>query len=281
VRRSDPLIQGKVAYLNAPFFAIRCVLYLSAWILLARFYLRNSLRQDTTADPSLTAQMRRWSGPSLILFALTVNFAAFDWLMSLDAHWFSTIFGVYYFAGCAVAIFAALPLAVVWLQRNGYLAPQVTTEHYHDLAKLLFGFIFFWAYIAFSQYLLIWYANIPEETGWFYVRQHGGWQYVSLLLIFGHFLIPFLGLMSRSVRRHRPTLVFWCVFMLAMHWIDLFWLVMPTASPDSAVPAATDILCLLGVGALWLASVLRVAPSVRLLPTGDPHLQDSLAFHNV
>ncbi len=280
-RATDPLIRAKAAYLNAPFFAIRCAIYFSIWICISRFFLNNSLRQDLFANQAIAARMRRWSGPAMIAFALTTNFAAFDWLMSLDPHWFSTIFGVYFFAGCVVAFLAALPVATALLQRFGYITQEVTTEHFHDMGKLLFGFVMFWAYIAFSQYLLIWYANIPEETEWFLTRQSAGWQYVGLLLIAGHFVLPFLGLMSRSSRRNRSTLLLWSVFLLLMHWIDLFWLVVPNVSPDVVRIGLLELLCTCGVGAIWFAATLHSVAGKRLTPTGDEHLRTSLAFHNV
>ena len=161
---TDQLIQSKTPFLNAPFFTLRCVIYLVLWLAIAKFYFSRSVAQDSAADDAPTLAMRKWSGPSMLAFALTVNFAAFDWLMSLDPHWFSTIFGIYFFAGCVVALFATLVIASAVLQRYGYAKQAMNTEHYHDLGKLLFGFNFFWAYIAFSQFLLIWYANIPEET---------------------------------------------------------------------------------------------------------------------
>ena len=281
LRVSDELIRAKAAYLNAPFFAFRCALYFGVWALLSRFYLKNSLLQDSTADVALSQKMRRRSGPAMIALGLTINFAAFDLLMSLDPHCFSTIFGVYFFASCAVAFFAALPIACLLLQRCGYIQREVTAEHYHDMAKLLFGFNMFWAYIAFSQYLLIWYANIPEETVWFLARQQGGWQFVGLSLIVGHFVLPFFGLMSRRARRDRRTLLFWSIVLLAMHWVDLYWLIMPNVSSDVLMIGVIELLCLGGMGAIWLAFTLRNLARVRLIPTGDPHLRESLAFHNV
>ena len=217
----------------------------------------------------------------MIAFAATVNFATFDWLMSLDPHWFSTIFGIYFFAGAVVAVFATLTLVSALLQRFGYLDRAITVEHYHDLGKLLFGFMFFWAYIAFSQFLLIWYANIPEETVWYLHRQQHGWQYVGILLIAGHFLLPFFGLMSRSARRNQSVLVFWSVFLLAMHWVDLYWLVIPTVSPERVSLGAMELLTLLGIGAIWVGAFAGKLEGTALVPTGDPHLGESLAFHNV
>ncbi|MCH2594436.1 MAG: quinol:cytochrome C oxidoreductase [Pirellulales bacterium] len=281
LRQTDVLIKGKAAYLNAPFFALRCLFYFATWTAIARFYFTKSVAQDHAADFRPTAQMRKWSGPAMITFAATVNFAAFDWLMSLDPHWFSTIFGIYFFAGAVVAVLAALTLVSALLQRFGYLDRAITIEHYHDLGKLLFGFMFFWAYIAFSQFLLIWYANIPEETVWYLHRQQHGWQYVGILLIAGLFLLPFFGLMSRSARRNQSVLVFWSVFLLAMHWVDLYWLAIPTVSPERVSVGAMELLTLLGIGAIWAGAFAGKLEGTALVPTGDPNLGESLAFHNV
>jgi hypothetical protein len=275
----DKLLEGKAAYLNAPFFVIRSGVYLLVWTLIARFYYRGSQAQDENPGGDEAARMTRWSGPAMIAYAITVNFAAFDWIMTLDPHWFSTIFGIYFFAGCSVAVFAVLPIMTVLLQRYGLLMREITTEHYHEFGKLLFGFTFFWAYIAFSQYLLIWYANIPEETIWYLHRQHGGWQFVGWVLVVGHFVLPFLGLMSRSVRRNRKLLVAWAVFMLGMHWVDLLWMIMPQALPEVSGVGLVELLCLVGTGALWAAGLLRHASGTQLVPVGDAHLRQSVLFH--
>ena len=224
--------------------------------------------------------MERLSGPALLLLALTVTFAAFDWLMSLDPRWYSTIFGVYYFSGAIVGFLAAVILLAMLLQRGGRLTASVTVEHYHDLGKLLFAFVIFWGYIAFSQYLLIWYANIPEETGWYLVRQTGDWAGVSVLLLCVHLLLPFFGLLSREVKRRKVLLGFWAVWMLAAHWIDVYWLVMPSVSPTRPPLAMVDFGCLAGLGCLYLAAVAHAAQGRALLPLGDPRLPESLAFEN-
>jgi hypothetical protein len=277
----DPLIQAKTPYLNATFFVIRCTFYILVWSLMARFFWRNSLDQDEARNDEPTLRMRKWSGPLIMVYAVIINFAAFDLLMSLDPHWFSTIFGVYFFAGSAVAICAALPLIAWGLQRLGVMGEELTTEHYHDLAKLLFGFLLFWAYIAFSQFLLIWYANIPEETVWFARRQSGSWTLIGLLLIFGQFALPFCGLMSRAARRSRGKLLFWAAFALTMHWIDLFWLVLPQYDTAGFTISLLDPLTMLGVGLIYAAATLRVAAGTRLVPKNDPLLAESLAFHNL
>lgn len=275
----DEIVAGKAPFLNGPFFAARALLYFTVWGVIANFFWRCSIRQDQTGDVDLTLRMQRWSGPAMIAFALTSCFAAFDWLMSLDPHWFSTIFGVYFFSGAVVGFLAALTLCAIILERGGRL-PGITTEHFHDLGKLQFGFVFFWGYIAFSQYLLIWYANIPEETSWFATRQSGGWGAVSLLLLFGHLLLPFCGLMSRAAKRSRASLAAWSTWLLLMHWLDLYWIVMPSYAPSSAPNILLDLLVLLGVSAIYLAVLMRLKTNISMIPIRDPRLSQSLAFHN-
>lgn len=271
---------AKAAYLNVPFFAARWVVYFAVWGGLGRFYLRRSSAQDVSGDPSLSVTMCRWSAPAMIAFALTLSFAAFDLLMSLDPGWYSTIFGVYYFAGAAVGVYALLPLTAFLLQRAGFIRRSVTVEHYHDLGKLLFGFVVFWAYIAFSQYMLQWYANLPEETHWFVVRQQHGWGWVGLALVFGHFLIPFAALLSRAPKRRPRFLAAVAAWMLAMHWVDLYWLVMPAASPASPALHVVDVAVLIGLVSLLVAAAAFVARARALIPEGDPRLEESLAFEN-
>ncbi len=275
------LLQHKEIYFHPIFFAGRCIFYFAVWGLLARFFLRRSLRQDESGDPVLTMQMERLSPLALLLFAGTITFASFDWLMSLAPEWFSTIFGVYYFSGAAVGFFAAIILLAMLLQASGRLTASITVEHYHDLGKLLFAFVVFWGYIAFSQYMLIWYANIPEETTWYLARQSGSWMWVSVVLLFGHLLIPFFGLLSREAKRRKALLAFWAVWMLAAHWIDLYWLVMPSFEHPQGLPLGPiDAGCLLGIGGLYFAGVLRVAGDRPLVPRADPRLDESLAFEN-
>jgi hypothetical protein len=277
---ASELLRHKAPWLNVWFFAGRAVFYFVAWTLLARFFFRRSLEQDRSGDPQLTLQMERASGPALLVFAGTLTFAAFDWLMSLEPTWFSTIFGVYYFSGAAVGFLAALVLAALAVQTNGRLTGTITTEHYHDLGKLLFGFVVWWGYIAFSQYVLIWYGNIPEETVYYLKRQTGPWAIVSLVLLFGHLLIPFLGLLSREVKRRRLLLGFWAVWLLAFHWLDMYWLVMPNLDADRLPLGPIDLCLLVGIGGLYLAGVLTAAGDRPLVPLKDPRLGESLAFEN-
>ena len=277
---ADPLLRGKSAYLNVPFFVVRCAVYVAVWWLLSRFYLGRSVRQDASGDVGLTLAMQRRSAPAMLLFAITATFASIDLLMSLDPHWFSTIFGVYFFSGSVVSFFSLLALAAFLLQRSGLLRHLITVEHYHDLGKLMFSFTVFWAYIAFSQYMLYWYANIPEETGWFLRRQSGGWGWVGLLLLFGHFLVPFLLLLARSPKRRPGVLAAVAVWILAMHWVDLHWLVMPELRPGAPAPTLLELLLLVGVGGVWLAGVVFVMGRQSLVPERDPRLAESLSFEN-
>jgi hypothetical protein len=274
------LVEHKRAWLNAPFFAARLVLYLLLWSWAARHFWRRSVAQDASADPGVTVRLERLSAPFLVAFGLTLTLASFDLVMSLDPTWFSTIFGVYLFAGSVVAFFALLTLLSLGLQRSGRLRGVVTMEHYHDLGKLMFAFTFFWAYIAFSQFLLIWYANLPEETGWLIRRTRTGWAWLAWALLVGHFLLPFAGLVSRYAKRSRPMLAFWAFWLLAMHWLDLWWLILPEHSPQGAPAPWLDLLCWLGVGGLWAAALVRVAGARSLVPRGDPRLAESLRFEN-
>lgn len=280
---NDHLTASKTPYLNSGFFALRYVIYFASWIFLARFFLNKSVAQDENGDPEITLLMERRSGPGLLLFAFTVSFAAIDFIMSLDPHWFSTIFGIYYFAAGLVGFFSTLAICLIYLRSKGLLQSPVTTEHLHDVGKLLFAFNCFWAYIAISQYLLIWYANIPEETVFYLHRQEHGWGTVSLLLVIGHFIIPFVFFMSRWMKRNPKTLFFWAAYLLIMTWIDIFWLVLPNANLEgvSFGMILVDVCCTIGVGGLYIAGILKIAGQKSIMPVRDPRLEESLKFHNI
>ena len=277
----DHILHHKAAYLNPTFFLIRCLIYFGFWSLLARYWLKSSVQQDQSAQPSLNPNLRAVSAPSMIAIALTLTFCVFDFVMSLDKLFFSTIFGVYYFAGCVISINSVLVLSLMWIQKQQRLVGMVTVEHYHDLGKMMFAFIVFWSYIAFSQFMLIWYANIPEETAWFKPRFAGDWKIVSAALLIGHFALPFLGLMSRQIKRNKTTLAFWAVWLLVIHWVDLYWLVMPQFDPSGPPFGLLDITCWIGLASLLVAAVAYQAQKVTLVPTKDPRLEKSLAFENI
>ncbi len=277
---ASSLLQWKSPYLNLPFFTVRAVIYFSIWGILAGFFLRQSTLQDVTGGAEITRRMEKVSPAALILLGLSVTFASFDWLMSLQPEWFSTIFGLYYFSGSIVAAMAALILFALALQSRGYVAGAITVEHYHDLGKLLLGFVIFWGYMAFSQYMLIWYANIPEESVWYLQRQTGPWVWVGVGLLFGNLLIPFLGLLPREVKRRKMLLGAWAVWLLVFHWIDIYWLVMPTFAPNRLPFGAMDACCIIAVGCLFSAGIVRTARNRKLIPTKDPRLEESLSFEN-
>ena len=282
-------LKHKIPYLNTKFFAIRFVFYFGFWTVLSYFFLNRSTGQDSETEATAAktvVSMRRVAGPAMIVFALTVTFCAIDLIMSLDPRWFSTMFGVYYFASCVLAINSSLALTLMWLQSKGRLTSSVTVHHFHDLGKMVFAFTVFWAYIGFSQFMLLWYANIPEETLWFKDRFVNSWGTLSWVLLFCHFVIPFFGLLSRWVKRNRKALAFWCCWQLVMIYLDMYWLVMPTLQKDGEpvreVPfQVIDVTCWIGVLALFIAALAYRAKGRELLAKNDPRLPKSLAFENI
>ena len=283
----DGLSPAKRAYLNPAFFLVRLAICLGVWSALGVWYWRKSTTQDVSGEQQLTSRMEAVSSPAMVAYAITVTVAAYDLLMSLDPHWFSTIFGVYIFAGAAVGSYAAIVLVLAILQRLGLLVMSVTREHYHDLGKFLFGFVFFWGYIAFSQYMLIWYANIPAETAWLARRgattapgAANGWSVIAIMLLFGALLVPFAGLMSRRVKRNARAMVFWAVWLLVFHWLDLLWIA--GCEVDGRVHLGlTEIAAFVGVGGIFAAAFVRRLAQRALRPLRDPRLEESLAFENV
>lgn len=283
-------VEAKGWWLTPGAFIGRWVIYLLVWSGVGLWCWRLSTRQDQTGDDQLTLRMQSLSAPLLLAVALTLTLAAFDLVMSLDPRWYSTIFGVYYFAGGFLGAIAALILILMGLQRMG-LVPDVTTEHYHDLGKLLFAFTFFWGYIAFSQYMLYWYGNLANETFWFDL--HGfttvtgrmtQWTGVGVLLLFGHLLVPFVALLPRWAKRRRPVLAFWALWLLLMHLVDVYWLVMPHFDAYQTMRGVADGLidigCVVGVTGIFLGAAVRLAAGHSLVPAHDPRLAESLAFHN-
>jgi hypothetical protein len=277
---ADAVLQGKAGYLNDGFFTARSVLYFAIWSLLAIILYRTSLRQDGNPSEAQRERMRKVSAVGMLLFAATVTFAAFDWLMSLDPHWFSTIFGVYFFACSFLGTLALITGISLFLRDNDILKTIITVEHYHDLGKLMFAFTIFWSYIAFAQYLLIWYGNVPEETYWYLLRWEGSWKYVSLVIAFGHFGIPFTLLLFRGVKRNMIMLKLLAAWLLLMHWIDMYWLVFPTYLGQGANFAWLEFAAMLGLGGIFLWSFWSRLRANALVPSGDPHLEASIKFVN-
>jgi hypothetical protein len=275
---ADTMMQSKAPYLNINFFVIRVIVF---WLLWAGFYffiIKNSIKQDTTKDQSLTTKNIKLAGIFMPVFALTISLAAIDWLMSLEPKWFSTIFGVYYFSGTVLAALAAGTIFIVLLNERGYLVPGLKRDHYYSLGALLFAFINFWAYIAFSQYLLIWYGNLPEETVWFLARWHGNWKIISIGLVLIHFVIPYFGLLSQPSKMNPRTLVIMAGWILFAHYFDLYWLVMPSFYKGGIIFGWIELgFPILIVGVIILVFYYR-ARKINLVAVGDPKLKRGIDF---
>ncbi len=269
----------KAVFLSKPWFIFRWVLYFVVWTAVSWFYWRNSVKQDEDGDLKLTRRLENYSGFCLLASALTIALAAFDLLMSVDYVWFSTMFGVYYWAGGFVSFFAVLTLMTMGLQNSGRLTKIISPEHFHDYGKLMFGFTFFWGYIAFSQYMLYWYANVPEETAWYLLRFQNGWGNVGWVTLFATFCLPFLGLISRFAKRRRKILAFWAVWIIVAQWINLYWVVMPEFSHSFTI-SLMDLTGFIGVGGIWFAGITKLATGAPLVPVKDPRLDESLRFEN-
>ncbi len=276
----DALLRWKAPYLNVPFFLVRVVLDFGIWSFIALMYYRVSRGQDATGDSALSARLRRVAGPSIIVLALTQTFASVDWIVSLTPHWYSTMFGVYFFAGSFVGFIALLSVVAASMPGAGLLDTVITDEHLHDIGKFLFAFTAFWAYIGFSQFFLIWYANLPEETIWYKARLVGSWRMVSILLMVGHFAIPFLYLMGRTVKRRASTLAVGGAWLLIMHFVDLYWQVMPTLHPEGLSPSILDVAAFFAVGGCFVAAAGWLMRRQALVPLRDPRFAESLAFEN-
>ncbi|MBX3468790.1 MAG: hypothetical protein KF878_18115 [Planctomycetes bacterium] len=279
---------SKHTYLSFPFFAVRLGLYFVIWWLIANYFWAKSVAQDAVGGIELTNRMQWWSPAAMIAFAITCALSGFDLLMTMDPGWYSTMFGVYWFAGCAVSAMASLVLCLFALQRQG-LIKEVTPEHYHDVGKLMFAFVVFWAYIAFSQFMLIWYGNIPEEVGWYQRRVTGGWLGVSVWLLLGHFVIPFLCMISRYPKRRPGLLALGAMWVLFVHYVDLMWLVLPQPEdflaelgrgPRRSPVPLLDLGFFLALGGLFVWNTARNLKGASLIPERDPRLRDSLHHEN-
>jgi hypothetical protein len=279
----DSIYEAKAPFLNKEFFLVRTAIYFGVWMILAGSLYRYSRRQDHTGDRWLTAKARTMSSYGLLLFALTGAFASFDWTMSLDYHFFSTMWGVYFFAGAMGACLCLSLLVYLWLLRKGKLSGLVTNEHLHDMGKLVFAFTVFWAYIGFSQYFLIWYANIPEETSYIKVRTVHHWSNLSVALAAGRFVVPFLVLMPRPFRRNRLVLGSMALWIIGFTFVDLFWQIRPqvTGLGHSVVPFTwMDGVAMAGPALLFLGALVVRISSGPLVPVNDPRLGESLHHKN-
>jgi hypothetical protein len=274
----SPLLQHKAGYLNVPFFVGRVVFYFVIWIGLAFLLNRWSRQQDETGDVGFKNKMSRLGPPGMILYVLTATFAAWDWMMSLEPEWFSSIYGVLFISGQALVAIAFSIVMLSLLRQFKPLSERASVDIFNDLGNFLLGFVAFWAYIAYSQYLIIWSANLPEEIVWYMARTEGGWQYVALGLVAFHFALPFAVLLARSVKRRVQFLAGISVLIILMRFVDLFWLTMP-ALRSSLTIHWLDIVTPLALGGLWVAFFAWQLKQKALLPLHDPRFEN-MAVHS-
>ena len=272
----DAVLQWKRPYLNVPFFLIRTAIYFAVWNGIAFLLNKWSLEQDKTGDPLDAKRMQKLAAGGLLGYGLTITFASFDWAMSLEPHWFSTIYGVLLIGGQALAAMAFAIIALAWLHRRAPLNELVTSDHFHDLGNLLLAFTMLWAYFGFSQYLIVWSGNLPEEAEWYVHRSAHGWQFIALALVAFHFAVPFLLLLSRVAKRRGETLAKVAALLLVMRYVDLFWLTQPAFYSDRLHVHWLDVLLPASLGALWLGLFVYQLRGRALLPLHDPEFTEAV-----
>jgi hypothetical protein len=275
----DHVLDLKRGYLNLPFFYIRAGLFFVGIGTVAFLMRKNSTAQDDTGSPANTVKMRKLAFAGLPVFGVSLTFAAVDWLMGLDHHWFSTMWGVYLFAGAAGSSMALLVLTVSWLKSRGYLN-VVSIEHYHIMGKWLLAFTIFWAYIGFDQYMLIWYANIPEETSYFIRRNIGTWWPLSTALVVCRFFIPFPFLLFQLTKKSTKVICFWACWILAMQCLDIYLIVLPMLHHDGFAPSWMELTSFVGIGGVLAFAFLKLLPSRNLYPNRDPRIGLSINISN-
>jgi len=274
--RSAALQLKAAHYLNPSFFATRAAIYFALWSVLALLLNWFSLKQDRTADPKCGKQMRMLSGPGLGAFVITVTFAAIDWVMSLDPSWSSTIFGLIFVAAWTLSALAFTVLATAWLSQREPMNNVVRPSHFNDLGNLTLTLVMLWTYFAFSQYLIIWSGNLPEETTWYVARKHGGWGAIALAIAALQFAFPFLILLSRAAKQSARTLALLAVLILAMRALDVIWLIEPTFDGARFHLSWMDVVAPIAIGGLWLAAFAWQLQQRPLMPINDPQLERAL-----
>ena len=266
---ADVILQHKAAYLNIPFFLVRTALYFIIWGLFAHFLSKLSAEQDRTGEAGIRRRLEVISGPGLAVMGLTITFSAIDWVMSLDPHWFSTLFGFNFMVGDVLTTLAVMICALAYLKDREPLASLLKPKHFHDLGNLLMAFVILWAYMLLSQFLIIWSGNLPEEISWYVDRTSNGWAVVGVILVVFHFAVPFLVLLSRQTKRGVHNLVRVAAFLLVMRLLDLLWTVAPTLHHEQFYISWMDLVAPIGIGGLWLAAFLRGVREQPLLPLRD------------
>jgi hypothetical protein len=272
----DEALRHKQLYLNVPFFLVRAAIYFLVWNALSFFLNAWSLEQDRTGDPAVARRMQLLSAGGLLGYGLTVTFASFDWLMSLEPHWFSTIYGVLIIGGQGLAALAFLIVVSAWLSRRPPLQGIIVPSHFHDLGNLMLAFVMLWAYFAFSQYLIIWSGNLPEEIAWYLHRLQTGWRAVGVLLVVLHFVAPFGLLLSRAIKRQANLLVKVAYLILVLRVVDLFWLVAPEFHRDGVAVSWLDLMLPFSLSAFWLGCFVWQLRGRAILPVHDPQFDEAL-----
>ncbi len=278
---AEPAVAAKAAYLTKDMFVLRSIIYFAVWSFFAVGIWRSSTKQDTTRSIQQMHTSSRFSAPGLLAVLLVGTLAVFDWTMSLDPRWYSTIYGIYNIGGGALSFFGIITLICLGLQRAGVMTKAITDEHYHDLGKWMFALTVFWAYIAFSQYLLIWYANIPEETIFFRERMHGTWKLMSGLLLFGRFVVPFIVLIRRGAKRSPLLLATFAIWTVLMHYVDQYWIVMPNFHHEGFSLSWTDIAAFIGIVSVLALAFWSRMHKRAIAPVGDLRFEQGLNFENV
>jgi hypothetical protein len=263
-------------YLNLKFFILRAAVYFAIWLLLAFLLSKWSREQDSSTDGAATKKMRVLSGPGMVLFILTVTFAAIDWVMSISPAWSSTIFGLLFVASFALSALAFAIAMVARLSDREPMADVVAPLHFHDLGKLLLALVMLWAYFSYSQFLIIWSGNLPEEIVWYLPRTHGGWGAIAIVVVILHFAFPFFFLLSRSLKRNPHRLVSVAVLILIMRVIDLIWVIAPDFRNGAFHISWMDIVAPLAIGGLWVAMFARELNKRPLMAFNDPQMESVL-----
>ncbi|HWU41474.1 MAG TPA: hypothetical protein VN203_27785, partial [Candidatus Acidoferrum sp.] len=267
---SPDMASGHAWYLSISLFVVRAIVYFAIWISAGHYLNKWSLEQDRTADPSLARRLKRLSAPGLILYGLTVTFASIDWVMSLEPEWHSTIYGMMYMVGFVLEALTFIVIVEYLLSNREPLSRAATPSHSHDLGNLMLTFVILWAYLNFSQFLIIWAENLTDEIPWYLHRTTGGWQGVALALILFLFALPFLILLSRTAKRRAAILAVLGLGILVMRFVDLIWLVVPAFHPASISIHWMDVLAPVGIGGIWLWAFLGHLRGKTLLPLHDP-----------
>lgn len=272
----DEVLQHKQLYLNSTFFLVRAAFYFLVWNTLSYFLNKWSLEQDRSGDSRIPRRMQVMSAGGLVAYGLTITFASFDWLMSLEPHWFSTIYGVLVMGGQGLSGLAFLIAVIIWLSRRPPLQGIVEPAHLHDLGNLMLAFVMLWAYFSFSQYLIIWSGNLPEEIAWYVHRLQTGWRFIGLLLVLFHFAVPFTLLLSRAVKREGQMLIKVAAGILIVRLVDLFWLIAPEFHQRGVAVSWMDAVVPWTLGSTWLGCFIWQLRGRAILPVHDPQFDETL-----